>query len=139
MKKYLLLGLMAVLTIVTATACSSDKDDDKVLGDDSSAIYGKWKCVDAKVLDIDLGDMSLPSSAEDMIKKQIEDDMIGQTVNIDRSDIRVDGDVVIFNESGIRWHVLSLTDRKLRVSYDVESSYASFTLKMKVEATFDKL
>lgn len=65
--------------------------------------------------------------------------MKGQTMTLSENEIRLDGDYIVFKDSGIRWHVLSLTDSRKKVAYDVESSYASASLKMKVEAVYEKL
>lgn len=133
-----MLMLLVMAMIVSATACGGDKKEGEA-PEDVSTIYGVWKCTDADVLEIDLGGMSLPSSAEEMIRRQIESDMKGQTMTLSENEIRLDGDYIIFKDSGIRWHVLSLTDSRMKVAYDVESSYASASLKMKVEAVYEKL
>ena len=133
-----MLMLLVMAMIVSATACGSDKKEGEA-PEDVSTIYGVWKCTDADVLEIDLGGMSLPSSAEEMIRRQIESDMRGQTMTLSENGIRLDGDYIVFKDSGIRWHVLSLTDSRKKVAYDVESSYASASLKMKVEAVYEKL
>lgn len=65
--------------------------------------------------------------------------MKGQTMTLSENEIRLDGDYIVFKDSGIRWHVLLLTDSRKKVAYDVESSYASASLKMKVEAVYEKL
>lgn len=133
-----MLMLLVMAMIVSAMACGSDKKEGEA-PEDVSTIYGVWKCTDADVLEIDLGGMSLPSSAEEMIRRQIESDMKGQTMTLSENGIRLDGDYIVFKDSGIRWHVLSLTDSRKKVAYDVESSYASASLKMKVEAVYEKL
>lgn len=133
-----MLMLLVMAMIVSAMACGSDKKEGEA-PEDVSTIYGVWKCTDADVLEIDLGGMSLPSSAEEMIRRQIESDMKGQTMTLSENEIRLDGDYIVFKDSGIRWHVLSLTDSRKKVAYDVESSYASASLKMKVEAVYEKL
>lgn len=138
MKKTVMLMLLVMAMIVSAMACGSDKKEGEA-PEDVSTIYGVWKCTDADVLEIDLGGMSLPSSAEEMIRRQIESDMKGQTMTLSENGIRLDGDYIVFKDSGIRWHVLSLTDSRKKVAYDVESSYASASLKMKVEAVYEKL
>lgn len=133
-----MLMLLVMAMIVSAMACGSDKKEGEA-PENVSTIYGVWKCTDADVLEIDLGGMSLPSSAEEMIRRQIESDMKGQTMTLSENGIRLDGDYIVFKDSGIRWHVLSLTDSRKKVAYDVESSYASASLKMKVEAVYEKL
>lgn len=138
MKKTVMLMLLVMAMIVSAMACGSDKKEGEA-PENVSTIYGVWKCTDADVLEIDLGGMSLPSSAEEMIRRQIESDMKGQTMTLSENGIRLDGDYIVFKDSGIRWHVLSLTDSRKKVAYDVESSYASASLKMKVEAVYEKL
>lgn len=138
MKKMFFLTLIAVLSIVSATACGSDGNDDVEPVNVDSAVYGAWKCTDAKVLEIDLGGMSLPSSAEDMIKSQIEEDMKGEIVTLSASDIRMEGEMIVFKDSGIKWRILSLTSTHMKVEYNVESDYASASVRMKVAATFEK-
>lgn len=137
MNRLVFTGLCAIVVMLSLTACGSGREDDSP--DDKTSVYGTWKCVEAEIKSIDLGGISLPPEAEETIKEQIEDDLEGATIVLKEKEIRLDGEYVVFRDSGIKWHVLSLSDNRLKVAYDLDSSYAYSTFKMKVEAIYVRM
>lgn len=136
MKKYFLFSFMAMISLFLPTACSDDDNDEVFEGSD--AIYGSWVCTEAKVVSLDLNGMSLPDAVASMIKEQLESDLIGDTMILNESNVKLDGKVLIFKGSDIKWQILSLTGSRMDIRYDTTSSYSGMTFKMKVEATYQK-
>lgn len=134
MKKFLFLSFAAMAMLLCMTACGNDDDPDI----DSSEIYGTWVCTDAKVIDIDMNGIDLPSSAKDVITDAIEKDMIGQVITLTKDNAKLKGDYIVFNSDGVRWQVKSLDSRKMRVIYETHNKAMSYNLTVKVDCVYKK-
>lgn len=139
LKKYFLLSVVCLLTGLCAISCGDDDDDDPKVPVDGQSVAGMWKCTDADVISMDLNGLSLPPSVTDLIADQVENSLEGAVIVIDPAKVKFDGNVVIFQESGVKWQITSMTDKEMHVIYDTTSAYQSMTLKMKVEAEYKKI
>lgn len=119
-KNLILFALTAFILGVIAISCSSD--DDPETG--STEIAGTWQCVSAEVSDIRMAHegVTLPEYVLNMLKASTEEALEGETVIIDSSNVKVNGNVVTFKDSGIKWHINSITDRELSVTYETSNS-----------------
>lgn len=129
------LAFLFLVPCLCLCACGSDEDAPQV---ETTKIAGNWKCTECEVQSIDFSEMQLPSFATDLIKEQIESSMVGSTITVDPKKVSVDGNVVVFKDSGIKWHIQSLSDNTLVVIYNTENEYQSISLKMKIQAKFIK-
>lgn len=138
LKKFLSLFVIALTMSVFAASCSDDDDDD-FKGGDVKELIGNWKCVDCDVESFSFTGTDLPSSVKDMIITQLETDMIGSVTTINENNVSLEGNVLIFKGSNIKWTIKELTARHMEVVYDVNQSYGGIGMKMTVEAEFNKI
>lgn len=138
LKKFFSLFVIALTMSVFAASCSDDDDDD-FKGGDVKELIGNWKCVDCDVESFSFTGTDLPSSVKDMIITQLETDMIGSVTTINENNVSLEGNVLIFKSSNIKWTIKELTARHMEVVYDVNQSYGGIGMKMTVEAEFNKI
>lgn len=132
MKKFLILLLMFLPLL---TSCGND-DEPEV---DASEIQGVWECTSCTIENIEgLNGMVVPDVVTNILKEQMVNNMIGDRITIS-SGVKVNGDVVLFPESGIKWKILSLTDKKMTVRYDTSSSSGSYGMNMTIKADYKKV
>ncbi len=74
-----------------------------------------------------------------MIITKVETEMIGTVTTIDENSIQLNGNVIIFKDSDIRWTITELTANHMEVIYKVDQSYNGIGMKMTVEAEFNKI
>lgn len=136
-KKFILFALTAFFLSVIAISCSSD-DEPEI---ESTEIAGTWQCVSAKVSNIDMAydGITLPDLVLDMLKDRTEESLEGETVIIDSSKVKINGNVVIFKDSGIEWHINSITDKEMNVTYETSNSMDAVKLKMTVIAKYKRI
>lgn len=136
-KNLILFVLTAFLLSVIAISCSSD--DDPEIG--STEIAGTWQCVSAEVSDIRMAydGVTLPEYVLNMLKVRTEEALEGETVIIDSSKVKVNGNVVTFKDSGIEWHINSITDIELSVTYETSNSLDAVELNMTVIAKYKRI
>lgn len=133
-KNLLLLGLLLLFPVLSS--CSDDKDEPAV---DSSKIQGVWECTACKVLDVKgINGLELPQQVIDIIKGQLEGEMVGERITIDKK-ATMKGDLLIFGDSGISWKILKLTDSAMTVEYDTSSSAGSYGMNMTVKCDYKKV
>lgn len=139
LKKFIPLFVIALTMSVFVTACSDDDDDDDFTGGDVKELVGNWKCVDCDVESFSFTGADLPSSVKDMIITRLETEMIGSVTTIDRNNVSLTGNVLIFKDSNIKWTIKELTATHMEVIYGVDQSYGGIGIKMTVEAEFNKI
>lgn len=138
LKKFILFFVFALTMGVCMSSCSDDDDDD-FKGADAGDLVGNWKCVDCDVESLTFTGTDLPTSVKDMIITKVETEMIGTVTTIDENNIQLNGNVIIFKDSDIKWTITELTANHMEVIYKVDQSYNGIGMKMTVEAEFNKI
>ena len=136
--KILLLCFMALFLGITATACSDDDDKDTDIN--PNALAGRWECTSCEITDMkSIGGMELPDFITSMIADQLESQMIGSVQEIS-ADAKLQGNLLILPDAGIKWTILNLTDDYMKVQYDTSNSAGNYGgIEMTVIAEFEKL
>lgn len=117
-------------------AMASCNDDEPEV--ENSDLYGTWECINAEVTDITSPGLDLPDEVMSIFASSVVQSLEGSTTFINQSNVKVKGSVITFNESGIKWTILSLNDNKMTVKYNTDSSYQGISIKMTVRAEFRK-
>lgn len=134
MKKVLIPFFLIVFPFLVA--CSDDNDEPDV---DSSEIQGVWECVDCEVTDMRAsGGLELPDFLTEMIAANLEGEMLGSKTVIS-DDVKINGNVIVFPGSGIKWKIIKLDDKEMDVEYDTSSEAGGYGISMTVKASYRKV
>ncbi|MDE6410691.1 MAG: hypothetical protein K2K81_10695 [Muribaculaceae bacterium] len=134
MKKVLFLTFLLIMPILSA--CSKDDDEPTV---DSSEIQGVWECTSCEVIDIaGFNGLELPETVINIISNQLVSNMIGNQITISDK-VKMNGDVLIFPDSGIKWKILDLSAKNMTVQYDTSSEASGYGMTMTVKTKYKKI
>lgn len=137
--KFWTLMFVCILSAVSLAACGDD-DDEQTLDGDKSKIAGTWKCVEADVDEIAVEGLDFfPETVKDLIARQMEASLLGEVLTIDANAIQLDGKVVIFKNSDVRWTILKLTKNEMDVRYQTITAYEGVSMRMTIEAEYKKM
>lgn len=137
--KFWTLMLVCILSAAALSACGDD-DEELTLDGDKSKIAGTWKCVEVDVDEIAVDGLDyFPATVKELIARQMEASLLGEVVTIDANAIQLDGNVVVFKDSDLRWTIRHLTKTEMDVRYQTITAYEGVGMRITVEAEYKKM